>query len=78
MFGRVMDQAVSHWTLTMEARVHDRFNPCQIYGGQSGTGTVFFPEFFGFSLPYYSTRAPYSCIIWEMNNRLVGGHSSEI
>jgi hypothetical protein len=46
-----MAQAVSRLPLTAEARVRVRFNPCGIYGGQSGTGEFFF-EYFGFSCKY--------------------------
>jgi hypothetical protein len=41
-----MAQAVSCRPLTAETRV----GPCGICGGQSGTGTGFFPEYFGFPL----------------------------
>jgi hypothetical protein len=39
--GRAMAQAVSHRPLTAEARVRSRVSPCEICGGQSGTGTGF-------------------------------------
>ena len=39
-----MAQAVSRRPLTAEARVRSRVSPCVIFGGQSGTGTGFFPE----------------------------------
>jgi hypothetical protein len=48
--GRVMAQAVSLQPLTVEARVQSRLSPCGICGGQSGTGTGFPPEYFGFPL----------------------------
>jgi hypothetical protein len=44
--GRAMAQVVSRQPLTTEAWVH----PCGICGGQSGTGTGFSSEFFGFPL----------------------------
>jgi hypothetical protein len=44
--GHAMAQAVSRRSPTAEARV----GPFGICGGQSGTGTGFFPEYFGFPL----------------------------
>jgi hypothetical protein len=44
-----MAQAVSRRPLTAEARVRSRVSPCGIYGGQSGTGTGFFPRVLRFS-----------------------------
>jgi hypothetical protein len=41
LLGRAMAQAVSRRSLTVEARVRARVNPCGICGGQSGTGTGF-------------------------------------
>jgi hypothetical protein len=59
--GRVMSQAVSRWPLTAEARVRAWFSPCWICGGQSGTGTGFFSEFFGFPLSVsFHRRSPTS------------------
>jgi hypothetical protein len=45
-----MAQVVSRRLLTAEARVRSRVNPYGICGGQSGTGTGFSLEFFGFPL----------------------------
>jgi hypothetical protein len=50
VLGRAMAQVVSRRPLTAEARVRARANPSGICGGQSGTGTGFFSEFFGFPL----------------------------
>jgi hypothetical protein len=59
--GRAMAQAVSRRPLTAEVRVHARVNPCEICGGQSGTGTGFLSEFFGFPLSVsFHRRCPYS------------------
>jgi hypothetical protein len=35
-----------------------------------------FSEFFGFPCQYHSTITPHSYIIWGINNRPAGGHSS--
>jgi hypothetical protein len=43
MLGRGMAQAVSHRPFTAEARVRSRLSPCEVCGGQSGTGTDFSP-----------------------------------
>ena len=45
-----MAQAVSRRPLTAGARVRSRVSSCGIYGGQSGIGTVFSPEYFGFPM----------------------------
>jgi hypothetical protein len=42
--GRAMAQAVSRRPLTAETRVRSQVNPCEICGGQSGTGTGFSPS----------------------------------
>jgi hypothetical protein len=54
-----------------------RVSPCGICGGQIGNATGFLSEFFSFPCQYNSTGPPYSYIIWGMNNRPVGGRSSE-
>jgi hypothetical protein len=48
--GSAMIQTVSRRPLTAEARVRSRVSPCGICGGQSGTGTGFPAEYFGFPL----------------------------
>jgi hypothetical protein len=44
LLGRAMAHAVSRRPLTAEARVRSRVSPCEICGGQSGTGTGFSPS----------------------------------
>jgi hypothetical protein len=43
--GRAMAQAVSCRPPTAECRVRARFSPCEICGGQSGSGTSFCPSY---------------------------------
>jgi hypothetical protein len=63
--------------LTTETRVPTRVSLCGIYGGQSGTGTVF-SEFFDFILSVsFHHGSQCSFITCGMNNRAVGGCSSE-
>jgi hypothetical protein len=45
-----MAQVVSHQPITALARVHAWISLCEICGGQSGTGTSFSLELFGFPL----------------------------
>jgi hypothetical protein len=47
---RIMDQAVGRRLLDAEARVWSRVSPCEICGGQSGTGIMFFSQDFSFPL----------------------------
>lgn len=37
--GSTMSQTMSRWLINVETRVQSRANPCEIYGGRSGTGT---------------------------------------
>jgi hypothetical protein len=76
--GRAMAQTVSHQHLTAKARVRTRVSQYGICGEQSGTGTHFSLKFFGFPLSL-SFHHGFLCsyITWGMNNRLVGGRSSE-
>jgi hypothetical protein len=60
MGGRAIAQAVSRWTLTAEARVRARVDPCGICGGQSGTGAGFSQSSSVFPCRYHSTIVPYS------------------
>jgi hypothetical protein len=46
--GRAMAQAVSRRPPTAQARARSRVGLCGIFGGQSGTGTVF-PQILRFS-----------------------------
>jgi hypothetical protein len=63
--GSAMAQAVSRRPLTAEARVRSRVCPSGICGEQSGTGTGFFPEYFGFPLSILFHR----CSITRKNGK---------
>jgi hypothetical protein len=49
-WGSATAQAVSRRPLIAEASIRSRVSPSGICGGQSGTGTGFSPEYFGFPL----------------------------
>jgi hypothetical protein len=72
-----MAQAVSHRPLTAEARVLTQFTPRGICIEYSGTDTCFCQSSSVFPCQYKSTAALHTRIIWGMNNRPVGGRSSE-
>jgi hypothetical protein len=72
-----MTQVVCCSLLTVEARVRIYVSPRRIFGRQSSSGTGFFLNPSVFPSPCHPTGAPYSCIIWGMNNRPIDGHSSE-
>jgi hypothetical protein len=65
--GRAMSQAVSRRPLTVDARVRSRVSPCGICGGQSGTGTGFFPITEVFPCQFHSTGAP----LFGKTNKLI-------
>jgi hypothetical protein len=54
--------------LVKKIKKKSRASPCGICGGQSGTGTVFFPEYFGFPLSISFYR--YS-IAWKIKKKLI-------
>jgi hypothetical protein len=56
--GCAMAQAVRRRPLTAEARVRSWVSPCEICGGQSGTGTGFSPSTSVFPCQFHSTGAP--------------------
>jgi hypothetical protein len=56
--GRAKAQAVSRLPPTAEARVRFRVSPCEICGGQRGTGTGFSPSTSVFLCQFHSTGAP--------------------
>jgi hypothetical protein len=63
--GRAMAEAVSRRPVTAEAWLRSRVSPCAICGGQSGTGTVLSPEYFGFPLSISFHR----CSITKKNEK---------
>jgi hypothetical protein len=74
-----MAQVVSRRLFTAEAWVRFRVSPCGICDGQSGTGTGFSCEFFGFplSISIHCDPIVIQYIIWRMNSRPANGRSSE-
>lgn len=52
-----MAYAISRQPLTVEARVHTWVGPCEICGGQGGTGAGLSLSSFGFPSHYHSTIA---------------------
>jgi hypothetical protein len=63
-YGRAMAQAVSRRPLTAEAQVRSRVSPCDICGGQSGSGTGFSPSC------RFSTGAPLIVKLGKKNAHL--------
>ena len=60
LLGRAKAQAVNYRPLTAESQVRTRAVPCEVCGGQSGTGTGFPPSTSRFLSQYHSTNAHYS------------------
>jgi hypothetical protein len=58
--GSATVHMVSCWPLTVEAWVRAWVSPCEIFGGQSGTGTGFSLSSLDFPCQYHFTGAPYS------------------
>ena len=56
--GPTMAQAFSRRPVTTEAPVRSQVSPCEICGGQSGTGTGFSSSTSLFPCQYHSTSAP--------------------
>jgi hypothetical protein len=65
-----MAQVVSSRPVTAEDRDRSRVNPCGICGGQSGSGTGFYPSSSVSPSIYNSTAALQTHIIWGMRNML--------
>jgi hypothetical protein len=65
---RAMVQAVSRRPLTAEARVRSRVSPCEICGGQSGTGTGFSPSTSVFPCHFHFTGPQ---LLGKMKKKLI-------
>jgi hypothetical protein len=73
---RAMAQAVSRRPLTVQARVRTRVSPCSICGVKCHSDR-FLSQLFGFLPISFHCGSPYAYIAWGINNRPVGGRSSE-
>jgi hypothetical protein len=77
MYGRAMAQEINRCLLTAEARVRARVSPCEICDGRSGKGTGFSTPSSVFPSQYHSTVDLHAHISYGVNNRSIGGRSSE-
>jgi hypothetical protein len=57
-----MDQAVSRWPPATEAHVKLQARPCEVCGGQSGTGMVSSPSMWVVPRQYHCTNDLYAFI----------------
>jgi hypothetical protein len=67
---------VSFKTVLRVAEISTGVYSCGMYGGQSVTGTGFPSSSIFLSIPFHC-GSPYLSITWGMNDRPVGGQSSE-
>ena len=58
--GRAKVQVVNRQPTIGESRIGSQVSPCEIYGGQNGTGTDFSPSSYAFRCQCHSTNALYS------------------
>jgi hypothetical protein len=66
--GRATAQAVSRRPPTADTRFRTRVGPCGICGGQSGTGTGFYPSTSVFPCQFHSIGAPLDVKTKKTNN----------
>ena len=57
--GGAIAQGVSRWPLAAKARSRSQVSPCEVCGGQSGTGTGFYPSTSVIPCQYHSIIALY-------------------
>jgi hypothetical protein len=74
---RAISQAVRRWPLTAEARFRARVSPRENCDGLSDTGRGFSPRFSNFPCQYHSTMFLHTHTSSWVNNRPVGGRSSQ-
>jgi hypothetical protein len=76
--GRAMAQVVGRRPLIAEARGRTQTSPCEIWGGQSGTGTRFPRSTSVSRCQYYSTNAPFlsssTCFSYQKEKRAKSGN----
>jgi hypothetical protein len=61
-----ISEAIRHLPLTAESRVRSRIGPCDICGGQSGTGTVFSPS--SSAVPFNFIPLWFSVLIYHLGD----------
>ena len=68
-----MEQEIGRRSVTVEALIRFQISPCEIFGGQSCSGSDFYPNASVFRYQYRSTKVPCSsstCRYYEGEKRV--------